>query len=126
MRRTSKPTRCTHRNGRVYTRLGFRTKVIPHLLRDGFRPHEVRKLEKMYFGGQGMERYQTETGSYRNKRCFNLSGMSRHELQFDRKRWFFELAERSGMFYVLYDAEGRVSEVVSPYVLRKRGVIPLI
>ena len=47
------------------------------------------------------------------------------KLSKDRKQRLFDLVERSGMFYVYYDDNGRLAAFLSPWICARLGVIPV-
>lgn len=110
-----KPWRFPHRQGRVYTRNGFRRRVVSRMRREGFTLRETEKLCELYFGDADLRRHQDEDGVFRNSRRFRLHAMSRKRLKFDRKNPTFELVIRSGLFYVFVDERGGVRGFVSPW-----------
>lgn len=117
-----KPRYYPHHGMRVYTPLGFRRRVRKRLLLRGFKPHEVRRLEELYFG-RNLHRYLDERATYRNLRKYRLYRMSR-QLHADRKRPIFEIVLRSNLFFCFVDDANNIVGFTSPYCLRAMGIIP--
>lgn len=120
--RLIKPRYYPHHGMRVYTPLGFRRRVCKRLLLLGFKPHEVRRLEDLYFG-RNLHRYLDDRANYRNLRKYRLYRMSR-QLHADRKRPIFELVLRSHLFFCFVDDANNIVGFTSPYCLRAMGIIP--
>lgn len=120
--RLIKPRYYPHHGMRVYTPLGFRRRVCKRLLLLGFKPHEVRRLEDLYFG-RNLHRYLDDRANYRNLRKYRLYRMSR-QLHADRKRPIFELVQRSHLFFCFVDDANNIVGFTSPYCLRAMGIIP--
>ena len=111
--KTKRPKYYPHWGYYAYSRRGFAQRVRSRLSERGFKPHEIRKLEALYFGGHQYVRHRDDTGTYCNKRCYNLQGLSR-SLHYDRKRPIFELVIRSGLFFCYYDEQGELMGFRSP------------
>lgn len=116
-----KPSRYPHRGRYIYTRRGFRTRLRPRLLAEGWRPREADKLERLYFGID-LTGYLDDVGMYRNVRSCRLYYMARG-LSVDRKNPIFELVVRSRMFYCYFDEDGRVMGFSSPYLMAVNGTL---
>lgn len=110
-----------HRNRHIYTRRGFRFRLRPRLLADGWSVREVNSLERIYFG-IGLFGHLDEVAMYRNVPKCRLHHMAR-VLKYDRKRPLFELVKRSGLFYCIYDDQERMMGFVSGYCACVMGVI---
>lgn len=98
-------------------------RLRPRFLREGWRPCDVDRLERVYFN-IGLHNYLNSTAAYHNLRKHRLYYMAR-ELSTDRKSSIFNLVIRSGMFYCYFDDEGRLQRFESPYCLVREGVIEM-
>ena len=121
----TRPKRYSHRPRKAYTLRGFEHRVMPRLMRDlGITRKEAEKLRRLYFPRGMMAQHLDTSGAYRNARRYRLYDLGR-TLGKDRKQRLFDLVERSGMFYVYHDSDGRVAAFVSPWVHAHLGTIPL-
>ncbi len=118
-----RPKRYSHCPRKAYTLQGFERRVVPRLMRElGISKKDIEKLKKLYFLGK-YDCHLDTSGAYRNQRRYHLYLLGR-DLGKDRKRKLFDLVERSQMFYVYYDRDGRIEAFVSPWVHAKLGIIP--
>lgn len=118
------PKRYPHHGRRIYTRRGFRHRLRPRLLAQGYTSREVDRLEQLYFG-IGLGRFLDERGLYLNVRRQRLYYMARG-LKADRKHPIFELVRRSGMFYCYLSEDKQVMAFSSPYLQAVYGCLVLL
>lgn len=119
-----KPLHFPHHAPYYYSRRGFK-RVRRRLARlYGFTKRDLERIEMLYFN-DGHSPHQDIDGSYRNKRKYKLHQFSRTVLKYDRKSPTFRLVERSGLFYVFYDEEGRIEGFMSPRTASMLGAVTL-
>ena len=122
--RLVKPKHFSHCPRKAYTLRGFDRTVMKNLMtRMGITQKEAEKLRRLYFP-RGLTDHIDPTGAFRNKRRYQLYYLGR-KLSKDRKQRLFDLVERSGMFYVYYDDNGRLAAFLSPWICARLGVIPV-
>lgn len=117
---TEPPKWTAHAKGRrYYTRRGFERRIRKRLYDERkMTCRQVDKVLALYFGNL-FATYMDEHGIYkRQTKIWRIGSVLKLRYRVDE---IFKLAERSGLFYLYRDAQGKILAVQSPATFHLKG-----